>query len=146
MEITNQPVEAGAVISDHAYKLPAELELEYAWSAGSPQNRTNDLAFLKNLYQQFLGLEAGAVLCTVNTGKRIYQNMLIKSLSVQTDKEHENDLTIRVEFQEILIATTQIVPVSSAAQQSLPTKTAPTLNQGNQSLQPATNFNTSKMP
>jgi hypothetical protein len=37
LEITDQPVEQGASIADHAYKKPAELVIEMMWS-NSPQN------------------------------------------------------------------------------------------------------------
>lgn len=144
--ITEHPVEQGATISDHAYKLPAKLELIYAWAAGSPQNTTQDVSFLKNLYQQFLNIQASQTFCTVNTGKRIYQNMLMKSIRVTEDKETENSLIISVTMQEILLATTQIVPLSSSAVQAMPNRTGPVVNQGNLSLQPATNFNAGALP
>lgn len=146
MVITEHPVEQGATISDHAYKLPSKLGLIYAWAAGSPQNTTQDVSFLKNLYKQFLNIQAAQTLCTVNTGKRIYQNMLIKALRMTEDKETENSLIIDIDFQEILMATTQTIPLSSSANQALPNKTGQTVNQGNLSLQPATNFNAGALP
>ncbi|HVI10235.1 MAG TPA: hypothetical protein VND65_18235 [Candidatus Binatia bacterium] len=141
MVITEQPVEQGAVISDHAYKLPSRLELTYGWSEGSPQNTTLDPSFLKNLYQQFLGLQVTRTLCKVYTGKRIYENMMIQAIQITTDKETENVLIVRLTMIEILIATTQQVNVPSAAVQAIPQKTAPTISQGGRTLQNAPNFN-----
>jgi hypothetical protein len=155
MVVTDHPVEVGATISDHAYSLPAQLGLIYAWSLGSNQNTnvdpetgavSKDSDFLKKIYQQLLSLKAGKVLCTVNTGKRVYQNMLIIRLSQKTDKENENSLTVRVGLKEILMATTQAVPLTSAAVQAFPQNTAPTVNQGAVSLQPGTNFNPAGLP
>jgi len=146
MIITEHPVEVGSTIADHAYAMPAKLELTYSWAEGSPQNASKDLSFLKNLYQQFLGLQKSATLCTVNTGKRIYKNMLMRSVATTSDRENENSLTIVVLLQEILMATTQIVPLTTAAQQALPGQTAPVVNQGNVSLQQAPTFNPGALP
>jgi len=132
--ITEQPVEVGSVVTDHMYKLPAKLELIYAWSEGSPQNATRDISFLKNIYQQLLGFQVGRFLCTVNTGKRIYQNMVVQRIIEKTDNQNENSLTVRLSMQEILFAETQIVPVVSSASQAIPQKTAPVVNKGAVSL------------
>lgn len=144
--MTDQPVEQGSTITDNAYKLPAELELTYAWSLGSPQNTGMDLSFLKNLYQQLLGFQVNRTLLTVNTGKRVYQNMLVRIISVPTDQYNENSMTVRLLLQEVLLATTQVVPLTSAAVQQFPQQTAPVQNQGGASLQPAPNFNPSGLP
>lgn len=141
MTITDNPVEAGSVITDNAYKNPSDLDVVYAWSMGSSQNTAHDVSFLKNLYQQFLNLEAARTLLQVYTGKRIYQNMLIKTLFLKTDQYNENSMSLRVTLREILIATTQTVNLTPAAAQSIPTKTAPTVDQGVQNLQGAPNFN-----
>jgi len=146
MVITEQPVEQGATISDHAYKLPSRLGLEYGWSGGSPQNTGNDPAFLKGLYEQLLGLQTTRTLCTVYTGKRIYTNMLIQGISIRTEKETENILLVRLSMQEILIASTQQVNVPTAAVQAVPDKTAPTIPQGGRTLQNAPNFNPATAP
>lgn len=132
--ITEQPVEAGSVVTDHMYKLPAKLELIYAWSEGSSQNATKDISFLKNIYQQLLSLQVARMLCTVNTGKRIYQNMVVQRLIEKTDNQNENSLTVRLSLQEIIFAETQIVPISSSASQAIPQKTAPVVNKGSVSL------------
>jgi hypothetical protein len=132
--ITDNPVEQGSVISDHAYKLPAILELIYAWSLASKQNTTQDYSFLQKLYQQFLAIQAGRQLCRVNTGKRIYTNMLMQRVTTESDRENENSLTIRLTMREVILAQIQIIPVNSADTQALPQKTSPTINQGNVNL------------
>lgn len=142
MVMTDQPVQAGAAITDHAYKLPSELNLTYAWTLGSSQNSTQDLAFLKTIYQTFLGLQANRTLVTVYTGKRNYTSMLVRTLSETTDKQNENSMTLRVGLREVLIATVSTTQGGAPmAQQSIPQKTSPTVDQGTQSLQTAPNFN-----
>jgi hypothetical protein len=138
--ITENPVENGSVTNDHAFDLPQQLEITYAWAAGSPQGN-GQASFLNAMYQQFLTLKQAKVILSVETGRRAYQNMLIKGLSVTTDEHTENVLLIRITLKQLLLTITQTVTVSSAAQQSLPQKTMPTINGGNVSLQPAPNFN-----
>jgi hypothetical protein len=145
MITTDQPVEQGSLITDHAYKMPALLNLEYIWSAGSDQNPNDSDVFLKTLYQTFLNLEAEATLFKVYTGKRVYFNMLIISLGTVSDPQTENILRLRVSMREIIIATTQLTLLSSASTQAVPQKTAPTVPLGRQSVLPAQNFNTTSV-
>lgn len=96
---------------------------------------------VKDLYADFVAAQNNRVLFDITTGKRKYKNMLIKSLAVTTDVATENALIITVTCREILIVKTSIVtvPINAAAQKS-PEKTSPTVDNGQQSLKPATNF------
>jgi hypothetical protein len=138
--ITENPVEIGSVTNDHAYDLPQELELTYVWSPSGPHS-DGQPSFLNSMYDQFLTLKQAKVLVNVVTGKRQYENMLIKLISETTDKDTENILMLRLALRQLLLTYTQTVSVSQAAQQTLPQKTMPTLNGGAVSLQPAPNFN-----
>lgn len=138
--ITENPVESGSVTNDHAYDLPRELELTYAWAASSPK-ANGDPSFLNNMYAQFLSLKQAKILCNIVTGKdATYQNMLIKSLSIMTDKDTENILMVRVAFRQLLLTFTQTISIAPASQQSMANKTSPTVNGGAASLQPAPNY------
>lgn len=139
--MTDQPVEAGATITDHAYDEPSVLGLTYAWSLGSPQNKQMDPSFLKNLYQQFLDLKAQRTLLTVYTGKRQYSSMLIQRISIRTDVQNENSITMSLTLRQIIIVTTSVTQGASMSQMTQPDQTAPVVDQGQQSLQPAPNFN-----
>lgn len=142
--MTNQSVEVGSTITDHIYKLPAALDITAVTSMGSPQNKTQDLSFLKTLYSQLLAL--GGVLLPVQTGKRIYKNMAIETLRVNTDKNNENWLSVTVSMQEILLVTTTLVTVTPMENQALPQRTAATINQGPVNVQSAPNFNPTPVP
>lgn len=144
--ITEHPVEVGSVIADHVYRMPSELSLTYVWSAGGQQNSAKDASFLKTMYQKFLTLKDNATLLQVVTGKRVYKNMVIRSIAERTDKATENILELHIDLREILLATTQTVQIPPAAQQANPQQTAAPLNQGQQQLQPGTNFNTTAQP
>jgi hypothetical protein len=142
--ITENPVETGSVVADNAYKLPAKLELTYGWSIGSSENATGDPQFLNNLYQQMLGLQVNRILCTVNTGKRVYNNMLVQRILAQSDQDNENVLILEIAMQEIIMASTQIVSTSLPTDPTahlFPDQTLPTVPRGTVSLQPAPNFN-----
>lgn len=143
MEITRHPVEQGSTISDHAYKLPATLDLLYDWATASNQNVANDPAFLSTMYARLLALQASATLFTVVTGKRTYTNMMIRSLAETTDKDTENILALHMSLQEILMAVTSSLTVSAMSQQALPSKTSPIIPTGTVGLQPGTNYNAS---
>lgn len=146
MTITTHPVEVGSSVTDHAYRLPSSLVLIYVWAMGSKQNTTKDISFLKTLYQQFLTLMISATLLQVITGKRVYKNMMIEAVDVVTDYNSENILEMRLSLRELLLANTQTVQVTPAAQQLLPQRTGPTIDQGSKTLQPGVNFNSQQVP
>ena len=141
LEMTEQPVEVGSTITDHAFNLPQELDLTYGWAMGSPQNSSKDPSFLKNLYQQFLALQSGKVLVTVYTGKRIYQSMLIRVISMKTDNLTENVLFLQLSLKQVIFATTSVVNVNPNDRMFLPQRTASITDRGVVTLQPAPNFN-----
>jgi hypothetical protein len=138
--ITENPVELGSVTNDHAYDLPQDLDLVYVWSAASPQ-AGGQTSFLNQTYAQLLTLKQAKILLGIVTGKRAYQNMLIKGLSEITNGETENVLQIRISVRQLILVIVQTVNVSSSAQQAIPAKTMPLQNSGNSALAPATNFN-----
>ena len=137
--ITENPVESGSVVNDHAYDLPQDLEIVAVWDPVKQAN--GQPGFLETQYQQVLNLKQAKILLNVVTGKRSYQNLLLKGVSEITDKDSENVLMLRLTFKQLLLTFTQTVTITSAAQQTLPQKTMPTINNGNASLLPGTNFN-----
>jgi hypothetical protein len=129
--ITEHPVEQGAAISDHAYKRPSEVRIEAGWDGSNN---------LQNVYQQLLTLQANRVPFAVYTGKRMYTNMLVGSLSVETDETKENVLMVTAICRQIILVTTSTVqtPAStSPSVQTQPQATAPVQNQGSQNAAPA---------
>lgn len=139
LEITQHPVAVGYVVTDHAFKHPCVLQLEYGWtnsslstvSAQSLLSGTLPSLSLGNqrvrqIYEQLLALQASRQPFQVVTGKRLYQNMLLKSLGITTDATTENALAVTATCQEIIITTTSTVSVVPApiAQQANPASTA----------------------
>lgn len=158
LEITDHPVEQGAAISDHAFKRPAELTMRLGWSnsptvAGLFQGAVagiggtvsgvqsllsgSEVSQVKAIYEQLLALQISRVPFDVYTGKRFYKNMLVRGLSMTTDKDTENSLMVTMRFRQVLIVQTQLVTITAAAaDQANPSLTAPTSNQGTKALVP----------
>lgn len=140
--ITDHPIEQGATISDHAFKLPAEVIVTYGWVTGSPQNTAQGNSFLNALYDQILAIQSAVSLFTVYTTRRTYQNMLMQGVTQTTDKSSANALIVRMLCREINLVSTQTVTVSTdPTTLSSPQKALPVANQGTQQLKAAPSFN-----
>lgn len=101
--ITQHPVEGGGVITDHAYKRPAEVEIRCGFSNSS----AGYVGYVQEQYRALLALQLARQPFNVYTGKRRYRNMLIRGISVVTDPHSENILMATVALQEIIIVSTQ---------------------------------------
>lgn len=162
LEITEHPVEQGAAISDHAFKKPARLRIRCAWS-NSPSAPSlvggvvgglqatvsgvqslvtgNTATSVRDVYAKLLKLQTDRIRFDVTTGKRNYTDMLIKALSVTTDKESENALIVTATLQQVIVVQTRTVAVSApAANQAAPASTQPITDSGTKSLLPTTKY------
>lgn len=104
LEITQQPVQQGASVADHAFKKPVGLSIQMQFTDNLSES-------LSQIYQSLLDLQNSLVPFNVVTPKRTYYNMLFASLGNTTDKKTENVLSISASFQEIIlvpIVTTNI--------------------------------------
>ena len=158
LQITDHPIQLGSPVTDHAFKLPAELTIECAWSDSPPAKNLLDAAKniagslksaasvltgeassqSKAMYGLLRGLQDNRVLLDVTTGKRVYTNMLIKSLTVTTESETENILMVTAELREVFIvqAKTASIPTSKESH-ATPSQTTPPVNAGTKALVPA---------
>jgi hypothetical protein len=73
LRISDHPVEVGATVSDHAFKLPCEITLRCGWSDSSGGFE----GYSASVYSMLLQLQTARTPFTLSTGKRLYQNMLI---------------------------------------------------------------------
>lgn len=108
LKITEHPTEVGAPINDHAYKEAPEVSMKVGWSesAGKLNGLVGDSFLSGNtslniVYQTLIQLQESAVPLVISTGKRLYTNMLIKSLGCSTDLQTENVLMIDLTFKKI---------------------------------------------
>jgi len=143
--VTENPVEQGADISDHAFKRPARLRVRAGFSNSSP-NSLGDPNYVQDMYAQFLGLQVSLTPFDVITGKRMYANMMMTHLHTTTTEEWENSTILEVEMREIILVDTQTVTVPPAANMAAPGINGATQNLGNQQLAPGTVFNSGASP
>lgn len=154
LEITEEPVEQGASVSDHAYRKPFELVLRVAWTdsksigqvVGSLITQGGLPTNIKDVYTQLQALQQCLQPFSIVTGKRNYDSMLMRSLQVITDKQSENILSVEATFREVIIVSTKVQSASSlggapllgtAQNQANPQNSAPPVNAGAQQLQPS---------
>jgi len=129
LTMTEHPVMDGAAITDHAYLNPTRLAIRAQWDevgAGMP---------LDELYTKLRNLQASRVPFDVVTGKRIYRNMLFKSLGVTDDAMTDNILSINAQLQEIIIVQIQTTTVPPRSQQKEPGRTGSTDKAGKKKAQ-----------
>lgn len=187
LEITDHPVEMGAIISDHAFKRPAELIITAAWSNSPSGNGSNALlsaglaagvlglqgansatiltgavggglggaidqtgagiqalltgnspSQVKAIYQRLLKLQEERIPFDVSTGKRLYTNMLIRSMQVTTDKTSENSLQVVLNLRQVILVSVKPLTQSAPPEaQRFPGSTNPITNFGTKVLGPA---------
>lgn len=162
LEITDHPIEQGAVVSDHAYIRPAEVVIQCGWS-NSPSNASllsgivgaisSTVSFaqqvadgavqsvvVQEIYEKLLNLQKGRQLFDIYTGKRAYTNMLIRSLVVETDQKSENALMVTATCREVNVVKTEVLTVPDNANHADPAATGSPVNSGAKQLQSAPNY------
>lgn len=138
LAITDHPIETGASISDHAYMQPSEITMRVAWSNSNSLTNSivsgsilsGDISDANELYRQLLDLQKSREPFDVVTGKRTYNNMLIKQLSVTTDRDSENALIVTAILRQVNIVQTSSVQLSSSDVQASPEDTGAVQNGG----------------
>lgn len=140
--ITDHPVESGAVISDHAFKRPASVEIRPCFSDSS----AGYVGYVRQIYQQLLALQESRGPFDVYTGKRLYRNMLMPNLSVSTEDGSEFALIAVVRCREIKITSVKTSGSDNSgntqATQANPADTSPESKVGSNPLS-LTSFGTS---
>lgn len=146
LEITEHPVErptsAGAgFIADHAYRRPSEVVMEIGFAGGGSLVDFYDTRNIglstplnsmgpKEVYAELLNMQQDKQLLDVTTGKRLYKNMLIRSLEVTTDRTTENVLSATVTLREVIITQTKSIKVADKADMKYGVNTSAVINTG----------------
>jgi hypothetical protein len=147
LQITEHPVEAGANITDHAFYRPAELVMHCGWSnanalfttsVGGNQtfaggSLTKD-DYVSSIYSQLLALQQSLQPFSVVTTIRLYNNMVITSISLTRDKRTSQALMVTVTLKQIIIVNTLSTTLAPTANQTNPASTSETANYGALSL------------
>ncbi len=142
LETTEHPVESGASITDHSYKLPAEVTLRCGWSNASTAALVGGLTslfagggltgadYVSGIYSQLLALQEGRTLFSITTPKRQYDNMLMLSLGMTIDQKTNDALMVTAMFREIIITSTQSTSIPPQSNQANPQGSAQTQDVG----------------
>lgn len=95
--ITEQPIETGAKITDHAYVEPKKLSLEFGGELAVPT------------YNALVRFQESRVPFVFVSGLFLYSNMLIQKISVTRDVNYSQVLYGTVDLQEAIIVSTAYV-------------------------------------
>lgn len=114
LEVTDNPVETGVVVSDHAYMKPLRLTLSAGVSdtplyvpADDPFQ--SDAGRSKRAYEVLTELQARAEPFDVQTGLKLYKNMVCCAVRTSQDKDTSGALVFTAEIREVIIVYTQAV-------------------------------------
>jgi hypothetical protein len=129
LQITEHPVEQGAAISDHAYKKPATITIRGGVSDASAENTGGERRSV-DFYNKLLELQKSREPFDVVTGKRLYSNMLLQTLSTITDNVSEYALNFTAACREIIVVTTRTTTVPPRSRHAHPGKTGATSDAG----------------
>lgn len=127
LEVTQHPVQQGASITDHAYLKPAQVTISTVFG--------DEECSLSEVYDKLLKLQVSRIPIDVVTGKRIYKNMLIMSLSQSTDSSSEHILKIDFSLQEVILTAVEVVTVPPRERQRMPAQTSGKAAGGNKKLE-----------
>lgn len=108
--ITNAPVETGATMTDHSFKVPVRLEMVAGWSDCGKYD-----GFIQSIYQRLLALQATRMPFTVYTSRRRYPNMLLESITDPIGASTFTAMLPRITFKELIISRTQTTRSGTAA-------------------------------
>ena len=120
VEITQNQIETGAMIVDHAYIKPITLSMQIIVSDvhQSIVNGQFSEGWSRHTsaWQILRKLQADRVPLSVFTKLALYDNMLIKSLSAKDTDKTLSTLVANVTLQEVPMATLKTVKISAADQ------------------------------
>lgn len=152
VEVTDQPIEFGAYIPDHAYVKPIVLTIsagvgDFALLPNPSFDDSSTSARSSSAYQQLLILKNSLQLIDVQTGLANYQNMLITGLNTVQDVKTPDMFNFVMTLQQILVISIQNVNVPAEFLQSGTTSdlAAPTINNGSVQSLPLSPAQTSKL-
>lgn len=146
LEITEHPVEkqtaAGTgTIADHAYRRPSEVTMEVGFAGGGSLLDFADTTKIglstplnamspTDVYNALLKMQQDRELLDVVTGKRTYNNMLIRSIEVTTDKATEHVLSATLTLREVILTSTSTIQITDKSAMATGVSTSPVVNSG----------------
>jgi hypothetical protein len=118
--ITDNPIEDGAVVSDHIQNDPVNLSIE-GYITNTPISLFRNLNTLINPFDRvqdvFDSLELFwefKTILQVVTNLKVYEDMAIESLSIPKDKNGKNDLEFSIDFKKVTKLTRETVQIPAS--------------------------------
>ena len=114
LEVTDNPVETGVVVSDHTYMRPMTVSIsagvtDTPLAAAANDQFASDSGRSRRAYDLLLELQKSGEPFDVQTGLRLYQNMVCKMVRTSQDKDSSGALLFTATLREVLIVYTQVV-------------------------------------
>ena len=131
LQVTQHPVESGAAISDHAYKMPITVDMEIGWADYKDGSTGGSVI----QWLRLLSTQAKREPYTINTPKRIYRNMLPVQVTFADTHRTKHSIMARVRFQEIRITGVRNKQSGVGTNLQEPQSNAPPASRGNVQLQ-----------
>lgn len=115
LEVTDSPLETGVVVSDHAYMKPLSVTLSAGVSDvvlngdGRADAFASDASRSIKAFGLLTELQAKAEPFDLQTGLKLYKNMICTSIRTSQDKDTASVLVFEAVLREVLIVYTQKV-------------------------------------
>lgn len=114
-EVTDNPVETGISITDHAFDKPIKLTITAGVSDNAPPGKDSDIFASTGTSRSMAAyawldqVRRAHEPFSVQTGLALHQSMLITALRTKQDKDTSRVLKFTVELREIVYVSTQTV-------------------------------------
>lgn len=114
LEVTDNPVETGVVVSDHAFMKPLRVKIS-AGVSDTPLAVVADDPFAsdagrsRRAFELLTELQRRAEPFVVQTGLKLYENMVCTSIRTSQDKDSSGALLFTAELREVIIVNTETV-------------------------------------
>ncbi|MES2587014.1 MAG: hypothetical protein V4536_08855 [Pseudomonadota bacterium] len=129
LEVTDNPVETGVVVSDHAFMKPLKVKIKAGVSDAvlNPITRfygvdqfSGGTSRSKRAFDLLCDLQKSAEPFDVQTGLKLYKNMVCTSIRTSQDSSTSSALIFEAELREVIIVNTESVtyPPRSKARQA----------------------------
>lgn len=124
LQVTDNPVETGVVVSDHAFMKPRELEIRgvvsdtplhgYDPTTGALKadrfySSSKQTSRSASAWEILRALQTSAEPFSIQTGLELYSSLVIVSLGADQDASTENGLVFRMRLREVIRRSTKTV-------------------------------------
>lgn len=114
LEVTEFPIETGSMISDHAYMKPLRITIQAGVSDTPLRTLPNDIyasdaGRARKAFDLLTQLQLIAEPFTVQTGLKLYKNMVCTSLRSSQDKNSSCAFYFTATLREVVIVSTETV-------------------------------------